>query len=205
MEMTDRQLNERLCAIVSGVPVKEMREGHDSIRTKIADAAGLVSSMPIKTIYGRRTVADFRFQLERVMSETEIKLVVVDYLTKFLDVYDKKCGDTMTQRAGYVSAALFSICKDLNVPMLVAAQLSRGVEYRESKAPVLADLRESGEIEQDADLVFMLHRPALYNPSDCPGVMKMLHAKNRAIGSENEVVDLMWDKNSHVYRDMEWR
>jgi replicative DNA helicase len=87
---------------------------------------------------------------------------------------------------------LKQLSKELNIPVIALAQLNRGVELREEKRPRLADLRESGAIEQDADLVLFLHRPDMYDPSDRPGEAEVIVAKHRS--GPTGIVNLTWRK-----------
>ena len=86
------------------------------------------------------------------------------------------------------------MCKELNIPIIALAQLNRGVELREDKRPRLADLRESGAIEQDADLIMFLHRPDAYDPEDHPGLAEVVVAKHRS--GPTGIVNLTWMKES---------
>jgi replicative DNA helicase len=83
------------------------------------------------------------------------------------------------EQVGAISRRLKTLAKELNIPLLVLSQLNRNSESREDRKPRLSDLRESGSLEQDADMVFLLHRPDFYDPSDSPGLAEVIVGKNR--------------------------
>ena len=99
-----------------------------------------------------------------------------------------------------MSRSLKALAKELDVPVIVLAQLNRGVEMREDKRPRLSDLRESGSIEQDADLVMFLHRPEFYDPEDRKGEADLIVAKNR--GGKTDTVSLAWRGESYQFMDL---
>ncbi len=88
--------------------------------------------------------------------------------------------DSRQEQIAKISRRLKQLARELNVPVIALSQLNRGVENREDRRPRMADLRESGAIEQDADLVLLLHRPEYYDPNDQPGVAELIIAKNRS-------------------------
>jgi replicative DNA helicase len=135
-------------------------------------------------------ISQFKFQVEdgakkhlrdvqaiarRAKRDTGFDVLMVDYLTLL-----EGDGDNRTAQVGYVSRGLKSIARELKVPVLVAAQLNREVEKRQDKRPQLADLRDSGEIEQDADLVWGLYRDDMYNENtERPNQTDVLLLKHR--------------------------
>jgi replicative DNA helicase len=126
----------------------------------------------------------------------KIEYVIVDYL-QLIDPDDPKA--IREQQVSATIRKLKKLAKGLKIPIIVLAQLNRGVEQREDKRPRLADLRESGAIEQDADSVLFIHRPDAYDPDDRPGEADIIIAKNRhgTIGT----VTLSWQKNLMRFRD----
>ena len=94
------------------------------------------------------------------------------------------------QQIAFISRRLKFIAKELDIPVIALAQLNRGVELREDKRPRLADLRESGAIEQDADIISFLHRPSAYDPEDRPGEAEVIIAKHRS--GPTGIVTLTW-------------
>lgn len=118
-------------------------------------------------------------------------LVVVDYL-QLLDGQRQK-GESREQEVARVSRRLKSLAKELGVPAVVLAQLNRQSESRDKHRPRLSDLRESGQIEQDADVVILLHRPEYYDANDQPGVAELLIAKNR--NGATGTVRLLFEKH----------
>jgi replicative DNA helicase len=126
----------------------------------------------------------------------KIEYVIVDYL-QLIDPDDPKA--IREQQVSATIRKLKKLAKGLKIPIIVLAQLNRGVEQRDDKRPRLADLRESGAIEQDADSVLFIHRPDAYDPDDRPGEADIIIAKNRhgTIGT----VTLSWQKNLMRFRD----
>ncbi len=115
-------------------------------------------------------------QSARRLTHTEnIRLIVVDYIQLLRGPKAESRQQEMTR----ISALLKSLAKDLGVPVVALSQLSRAVEQREKKRPILSDLRESGALEQDADKVVFVHRPEQYDPEDDRGVANLIVAKNR--------------------------
>jgi replicative DNA helicase len=124
------------------------------------------------------TVSHVRAKARRLSRKAGLSLVVIDYLQLMRG--DGHNRDNRTQEMGSISRGLKALAKELQVPIIALAQLNRGVEGRADKRPMLSDLRDSGEIEQDADIVVMLHREALYSESpEWAGLAEALVRKNR--------------------------
>ena len=116
-------------------------------------------------------------------------MIIIDYL-QLIEPDDKRIP--REQQIAQITRKLKFIAKELDCPLIALAQLNRGVELREDKRPKLADLRESGAIEQDADMVMFLHRPDAYDPEDRPGEAEVIVAKHRS--GPTGMVRLTWRK-----------
>lgn len=164
LEMSGQQLTERMlsgCALVNG---QAMRTGSLSDRDwpKIMEAAAKLKSAPVFIDSGTGvSVIDIRARARRMKSRFGIGLVVVDYLQLMRGI--TKSG--REQEIAEISRGLKSLAKELNIPVLALSQLSRALENRPDKRPVLSDLRESGSIEQDADVVMFIYRDEYYHKS----------------------------------------
>ena len=163
LEMTRREIGMRIMAARSNVSVHAMRSG-----TKDADVWQRMNAQ-VPAAKDQRlmiddtpavSVAHVRTKARRLSRKPGLSLVIIDYLQLM-----RGEGDNRTQEMGSISRGLKALAKELQVPIIALAQLNRGVEGRADKRPMLSDLRDSGEIEQDADIVVMLHREALYSDS----------------------------------------
>jgi replicative DNA helicase len=112
----------------------------------------------------------------RLKRRNEIGLIVVDYI-QLIDSDESR--DSRQEQIAKISRRLKTLARELKVPVVALSQLNRAVENREDKRPRMADLRESGAIEQDADIVLLLHRPEYYDANDQPGIAEVIVAKNR--------------------------
>jgi len=123
------------------------------------------------------TVSALRTKCRRLHQETGLDLIIVDYLQL---MQSGSRNENRVQEISYISRGLKELARELNVPLLSAAQLSRSVEQRQDKRPQLSDLRESGSIEQDSDVVAFLYRDELYNPNtETPNVAEVIVSKHR--------------------------
>jgi replicative DNA helicase len=123
-------------------------------------------------------VLEMRSLCRRLMAETgkELGLVMIDYL----QLMEGSTPDNRVQELSRITRGLKGMARELNVPVMALSQLSRGVEARTNKRPMLSDLRESGSIEQDADLVLMIYRDEYYNPETADrGITEVIVAKHR--------------------------
>ena len=148
------------------------------------------------------TVADINAKCRRVEN---LGLVVIDYLQLMQSAGGKtRSGDNRQQIVSDISRSLKIMAKELNVPVLCLSQLSRANESRTDKRPMLSDLRESGAIEQDADIVLFLYRDGYYNKdSENPNLAECIIAKNRH--GETGTVQLQWMPEFTTFSDMEWQ
>ena len=148
------------------------------------------------------TVADINAKCRRV---DNLGLVVIDYLQLMQSAGGKtRSGDNRQQIVSDISRSLKIMAKELNVPVLCLSQLSRANESRTDKRPMLSDLRESGAIEQDADIVLFLYRDGYYNKdSENPNLAECIIAKNRH--GETGTVQLQWMPEFTTFSDMEWQ
>lgn len=178
LEMTKRELSQRLIALRAGVSVAQMRSGQLS-----GDEWSRISACQGKADGERLLLIDraaigvpyVRAAARKIKRKHGIGLIVVDYLGLM-----KGEGQTRTQEIGSLSRGLKALAKELHVPIIALAQLNRATETRNDKRPQLSDLRDSGELEQDADIVAMLHREELHNPApEWAGLAELITRKNR--------------------------
>ena len=148
------------------------------------------------------TVADILAKCRRV---EDLGLVVIDYLQLMQSAGGKaRSGDNRQQIVSDISRSLKIMAKELNVPVLCLSQLSRANESRSDKRPMLSDLRESGAIEQDADIVLFLYREGYYNKdTENPNLAECIVAKNRH--GETRTVELQWLPDFTTFSDIEWQ
>src|SRR5690606_14952166 len=110
-----------------------------------------------------------RIKLRQAKTSQDLGLIMVDYI-QLIEPDAGEHRDSRQEQIAKISRRLKTLARELNVPVVALSQLNRGVENREDRRPRMADLRESGAIEQDADMVLLLHRPEYYDPNDQPGI-----------------------------------
>ena len=205
LEMSREQLALRLISSECFVDNKKLVTGKltDEDWEKVAAAADSLNQSKIlidddSTV----TVADINAKCRRVEN---LGLVVIDYLQLMQSAGGKaRSGDNRQQIVSDISRSLKIMAKELNVPVLCLSQLSRANESRTDKRPMLSDLRESGAIEQDADIVMFLYREGYYNKdTENPNLAECIIAKNRH--GETRTVELQWLPEFTTFGSMEWR
>ena len=162
VEMAADQLVQRLLAMESGVDSTRLAFGHHSDRdeAKISQAVGVLSELPVYfDDSATLTVAEMRSKARRLHMERGLDLVVVDYLQL---MHSGLRNENRVQEVSHISRSLKELARDLDVPVVACSQLSRAPEARSTHVPQLSDLRESGSIEQDADVVMFIYRESAY-------------------------------------------
>ena len=206
LEMSREQLALRLISSECFVDNKKLVTGKlsDQDWESVAAAA---DSLNRSTIYidddSSVTVADINAKCRRV---EDLGLIVIDYLQLMQSAGGKSNnrGENRQQVVSDISRSLKIMAKELNVPVLCLSQLSRANESRQDKRPMLSDLRESGAIEQDADIVLFLYREGYYNKdTENPNLAECIIAKNRH--GETGTVELQWTPEFTTFTDMERR
>lgn len=205
LEMSKEQLVDRLLALESGVDAWALRTGNltDSDFEKIGHAMGSLSEAPIYIDDTPSiTVSDLRTKARREAHKREIGLLIVDYLQLMSGGGRFSIDGNRVQEISEISRGLKGIARELNVPVLALSQLSRSVENRSPQIPQLADLRESGSIEQDADVVAFIYREEYYNPeTDRKNVADILIKKHR--NGPTGAVELFFDKEKQRFRSLD--
>ncbi len=167
MEMGANEIVERIISDVSGVDNWKIRTGNltDEEFNRITDAMGEMDEIPIYIDdTSSMTIMELRNKARRAMHDHDIGIVIVDYL-QLIQGSDRYKGNRV-QEVTEISRGLKILARELKIPVIALAQLSRNVTGRDDPRPVLSDLRESGSIEQDADLVMFLHRPDYYHQNE---------------------------------------
>lgn len=178
LEMTRREIAARILAARSGVTVQAMRTGTGE-RSDWDQMTSAVGSTAAWKLFVDDTpavsVAYVRAKARRIQRTHGLGLVMIDYLGLM-----RGTGDNRAQEVGSISRGLKALAKELKVPVVALAQLNRASEGRLDRRPTLADLRDSGEIEQDADIVAMLHRESMHREApEWEGLAQLLIRKNR--------------------------
>ena len=203
LEMGREQLVQRLIAMETQIDTHRLRLGQvpDNQLKIVFDAMGRLAQAPI---YIEDTpgisIMELRSKARRLQSQHGVSLIIIDYL----QLMSGRGKENRVQEVGEISRGLKALARELNVPVIALSQLSRAVEGRQSHVPMLSDLRESGSIEQDADIVMFIYRDELYNKeSDKKGIAEIHIAKHR--NGPVGVVNMRFDPSTTRFADLTYR
>ncbi|MDD2871469.1 MAG: replicative DNA helicase [Candidatus Gracilibacteria bacterium] len=201
LEMSKEQLTDRMIAAAMQIDSWKLAKGEleDHEFAKIGEAMEKLSEANIYIDDSAGgSLTDLKSKCRRLKIESGLDLIIIDYLQLMSN------GNSMNrvQEISEISRGLKSLARELNIPIIALSQLSRAVEQRPDKRPVMSDLRESGAIEQDADMILMIYREEYYDEfTDKKGVTELFMRKNRSgpIGT----IELMFNKDSQKFVDVE--
>ena len=182
LEMSKEQLVNRMLCAEAGIDSQRLRVGemHDEDWTHLWDACDTMSRAKIYIDdTAGITAMDMRSRARRLKAEHGLDLIVVDYLQLMQGSGKRNNSGDRQQEVSEISRSLKALARELDVPVLALSQLSRSVESRQVKRPMLSDLRESGSLEQDADIVAFLYREDYYNPETENKHTELIIAKHR--------------------------
>ena len=192
LEMSKEQIGNRILCSEAMVDSNKLRTGmlEDDDWAKLAENLGRLSDAPIYIDdTAGISIMEIRAKSRKLHIEKDIGLVVIDYLQLIQGSGNR--NSSREQEISEISRSLKILAKELNVPVIALSQLSRSVEKRDDKRPMLSDLRESGAIEQDADIVMFLYRDDYYHPdTEKKNISEIILAKHR--GGSTGTVDLAW-------------
>jgi replicative DNA helicase len=208
LEMSKEQLVDRLLAAEAGVDAWKLRTGEgltDQDFERLSAGMGELAEAPIYIDdTSGITVSDLRTKARRLHHQHPLAAIMVDYLQLMSGGSRFAAMANRVQEISESSRSLKILARELNVPIVAASQLSRSVESRSPQIPQLADLRESGSIEQDADIVAFLYREEYYNPdSGRPNITDILVKKHRNGPVKN--LELYFDRDKQKFRDLDVR
>jgi replicative DNA helicase len=207
LEMSKEQLVDRMLAMESGVDAWALRTGNltDADFEKIGHAMGTLSEAQIYIDDTPGiTVSELRTKARREAHQHPLGLIIVDYLQLMSGGAKFGAEGNRVQEISEISRGLKGIARELNVPLMALSQLSRSVESRSPQIPQLADLRESGSIEQDADVVAFIYREDYYNPeTDRRNITDIFIKKHR--NGPTGGVELYFDKEKQRFRSLDTR
>lgn len=187
LEMSAEQLVQRLLSMETGVDSHRLRLGmlNDDDWQRVGRAFGRLAEAPIFIDDSAgMSISEVRSKARRLQAEHGLDLVIIDYL----QLMSGRRSENRVQEISEISRGLKGLARELNVPVVALSQLSRGVEARADHRPMLSDLRESGSIEQDADIVMFIYREEVYDQStEKKGIAEIIVAKHRngPVGSVN--------------------
>ncbi|HEU5014368.1 MAG TPA: replicative DNA helicase [Roseiflexaceae bacterium] len=204
LEMSREQLVQRLLSMETGIDTHKLRTGHirDSELATVMEAMGNLAATPIyiEDTPGQ-SIMEVRSKARRLQSQAGIDLLIIDYLQL---MQGRRSDGNRVQEVSEISRGLKALARELNVPVIALSQLSRAVEGRTSHVPMLSDLRESGSIEQDADIVMFIYREELYDKeSDKKGIAELHIAKHR--NGPVGVVPMRFDSATTRFDDLSYR
>jgi replicative DNA helicase len=201
LEMSSDQLVDRMIAAEGNIDLWKLRTGNVSEAdfAKVSETMGILSEAPIFIDdTSSANIMTMRTMCRRLQAEHDLGLIVIDYL----QLMEGRGQENRVQEISEISRGLKTLAKELNVPIIALSQLSRAVESRPDQRPRLSDLRESGSIEQDADVVMFIHRESRVNPTEeNKNAAEIIVAKHRngPVGS----VNLYWHEEAASYKNLE--
>lgn len=204
LEMSKEQLVDRMFANMLQVDMFKLQKGKlsDEEFMRMGPTMDKLANMPIfidDTV--ESSISALRAKARRLQMEHGLDMIIIDYL-QLMKTGDKALSGNRVLEIAEISRSLKALARELSIPVIALSQLSRGVEARPDKRPVMSDLRDSGSIEQDADSILMIYRDEYYNPdTDMPGITEIHVRKNRngPIGH----CDLRFDKAKMKFYDVD--
>ena len=220
LEMSAEQLATRIMSEQAGIPSEKIRRGmiNEAEFKRLVEASQEMASLPLFIDQtGGISIAQLAARARRLKRQQGLGLIIVDYL-QLLTGSARRSSENRVQEVSQITTSMKALAKELNVPIIALSQLSRAVENREDKRPQLADLRESGSIEQDADVVMFVYREEYYvertkptegSPEFNEWQQKMSQISGRAeviIGKQRHgpvgTVDLQFEANVTRFSDL---
>lgn len=204
LEMSKEQLVQRMLCAESAIDSQRLRIGELETKdwSKLVSGADRLSAAPIfiDDTPGI-TVMEMRSKARRLKIEHNLSLIIIDYLQLMQGSGKGKGSENRQQEISEISRSLKALAREIHVPVIALSQLSRSVESRQVKKPMLSDLRESGSLEQDADIVAFLYRDDYYNPdSDKKNITEVIVAKHR--NGPVDTVQLFFHKQFTKFSDL---
>ncbi len=203
LEMSKEQLVQRMLCAEAAIDAQRLRIGEleENDWGKLVKAADRLSSAPIYIDdTAGITVVEMRAKARRLKIEHGLQLVIIDYLQLMQGATGSR-SENRQQEISEISRFLKGLAREMNVPVIALSQLSRSVESRQVKRPMLSDLRESGSLEQDADIVAFLYREDYYNPdTDKKNVTEVIVAKHR--NGPVDTIQLFFHKQFTKFADL---
>lgn len=199
LEMPRIQITRRMLARMACIPAKAIKSGNIEPDYDIRDlenATAIAKTLPLRIYDGRIDQLKMRQIIRKECRQYHTKMVIIDYLQLIEGLPGVRYA-TKDQMIGDITREIKLLANELRVPILLLAQLNREIEKRPDKRPKLSDLRDSGSIEQDADVVMFLHRPETDDPEDQPGVAVLSIPKNRH--GPTGTAELMFDGTTGIF------
>jgi len=181
LEMAAEQIVQNILCSYSRVSMQKMRRGflNKEERTRLVQGAAKLNDIPIYVDDSPGlSILELRAKARRMKSQFDIQMLVIDYL-QLMEGRQSRNSENRQQEISDISRGLKSLARELEIPVIALSQLSRAVESREGNKPRMSDLRESGSIEQDADVIMLLYREDYYNPDRREGEADIIIAKQR--------------------------
>lgn len=209
LEMSEAELVDKMVANLTGINSLQLRNGQldDREMTRWIDAANTLSQMPMTVIdHNCATLAEIKRQLRTLKQTQNLRFAVIDYIQLMAagPGDDIGRGENRVQVMSAISRGVKLMAKELDIVIFMVSQLNRGVEARTDKRPLMSDLRESGSIEQDSDVVIMLYRDDYYNEESMePNVAEVIVAKNRH--GDTGMRKMKFMRDVCVFRDYEYQ
>ncbi len=204
LEMSKEQLVQRMLCAESTIDSQRLRIGELEANdwTKLVSGADRLSSAPIFIDdTAGITVMEMRSKARRLKIEYDLQLIIIDYLQLMQGSSKGKGSENRQQEISEISRSLKGLAREIGVPVIALSQLSRSVESRQVKKPMLSDLRESGSLEQDADIVAFLYRDDYYNPdSEQKNITEVIIAKHR--NGPVDTIQLFFHKQFTKFSDL---
>ena len=203
LEMSKEQLMQRMLCAEGGIDATKLRTGQLDTQewNKLVHVADTLSRAPIYIDdTAGITVMELRSKARRLKAEHGLDLIIIDYL-QLMQGRPSKNGDNRQQEISEISRSLKALARELDVPVIALSQLSRSVESRQIKKPMLSDLRESGSLEQDADIVMFLYREDYYDKdTENKNITDIIVAKHR--NGPVDTISLFFQKEYTKFRDL---